>query len=439
MSAKPPILIICHIFPPAFGIAGRRWAKFAKALARRGHVVHVIAAEPQAGHGNSPWIADIDHPGIIVHRLPWNYPPVVTRWPLKHFWEKVAYRIWLRVLPLLSTGNYFDMTIFWRKNLLEKAGELIRTHGIRNVLVTGAPFRLTVYGTELKRSHGVELACDLRDPWTWHREYGHSALSPRKMAQEMAFERQVIMESDHVLTPHLSMVDYLRKHYPDQAGKIVHLPHAIDPDELGEARPVQRGENTRLIYAGTLYGAKEAETYVEHLLAAFDNLKRSAPEVYSRTILDMYITGTEAAVHRQMVERSEHRARVVFHEPIPAREVHQRIAQADAVLIFIPSFNRDLLGTKFNETFYQRRPMIHVGRSGAVSEHILRNGLGTSIPVEQLAERLPGIIIGTTPLELNTSYDMSDQLLDHITDRLSTEVLHVGPQLSAAGQNAKQL
>ncbi len=41
-----------------------------------------------------------------------------------------------------------------------------------------------------------------------------------------------------------------------------------------------------------------------------------------------------------------------MHAPIPAVEVFKRIAEADGVLIFIPSFNKDLLGTKFTEIFY---------------------------------------------------------------------------------------
>jgi glycosyltransferase involved in cell wall biosynthesis len=425
MSAKPPILIICHIFPPAFGIAGRRWAKFAKALAHRGHVVHVIAAEPQAGQGHSPWTADIDHPGIIVHRLPWNYPAVITRWPLTRFLDKVAYRIWLRVLPLFSTGNYFDMTIFWRRPLLKLAGDLIQTHGIKQLVVTGAPFRLNVYGTELKRMLGVQLTTDLRDPWTWHMEYGHSSLSSRKMGQEKAFEQLVVMESDHVIVPSLSMLAHLKARYPERIDRFVHLPHAIDTEELGEAFPSERDECTRLIYAGTLYGTAEAGPYFKQLLAAFDHLKDRSPEVYERTRLDLYITGTESEVHKRFVEQSRHRNHIMFHAPVSAREIRKRIAEADAVLIFIPSYNKDFLGTKFNETFYLRRPVIHVGEPGAVGRHIVENRLGTSIRVENLPDLLPDIITGAVRLDIDTSYDLSDQTLDHITDRLVKEVLQL--------------
>jgi glycosyltransferase involved in cell wall biosynthesis len=423
MSAPAPVLIICHIFPPAFGIGGRRWAKFAKAMARRGHTVHVIAAEEQQGQIHSPWTEDVQHPSIIVHRLPWNYPAVLKRWPLTRLWDKVSYRIWLRVLPLVSNGNYFDKTIFWRRRLLAKAAELIEAHGIRKVVVSGAPFRLAVYGTEIKQRHGVDLVCDLRDPWTWHMEYGHSALSGHKMDQERTFERHVMEQSDRIIVPSESMLQHLQEHYPKQRDRFALLPHTIDTEELGDPVPHERTTCTRLIYAGTLYGTAEAGPYFEQLLSAFTRLKSSAPGVYERTQLDLYITGKESEVHQRTVLQSVHRDRIRFHPPVSAREISRRISDADAVLIFIPSFNKDFLGTKFNETFFLRRPVIHVGEAGAVGRYIEHHRLGTSIPVDALPDRLPDIITGRTPVPLDTSYDLSALTLERVTDRLVKDVL----------------
>jgi glycosyltransferase involved in cell wall biosynthesis len=386
-------------------------------------MVHVIAAELQAGQGGSPWTQDVDHPNIVIHRLPWNYPAVLKRWPLTRIWDKISYRIWLRLLPLVSNGNYFDKTIFWRRALLTKAGELIRTHGIRKVVVSGAPFRLTVYGTELKARHGVDLVCDLRDPWTWHMEYGHSALSERKMDQERKFERRVVEQSDRVIVPSESMLSHLKEKYPDEVAKFELLPHTIDPEELGEPQPPTRNECTRLIYAGTLYGTNEAGPYFEKLLTAFDQLKSRDPLVYERTQLDLYITGKESEVHHRTVTQSIHRDRIRFHAPVSAREISQRISAADAVLIFIPSFNKDFLGTKFNETFYLRRPVIHVGDPGAVGAYIERHRLGVSIAVDALPERLPDIMAGRMPVAIDINYDLSDLTLDHVTDRLAKDVL----------------
>ena len=82
MSQYGPILLICHGFPPVRGIGGRRWAKFAKELARRGYTVHVIRSAGSKGRMDSLWSEDTRHEGIVHHPLPHAYPAVMTKRPL---------------------------------------------------------------------------------------------------------------------------------------------------------------------------------------------------------------------------------------------------------------------------------------------------------------------------------------------------------------------
>ena len=63
MGPGEPLLLICLEFPPVRGIGGRRWAKFAKELARRGHPVHVIRSAGHAGQLDSLWATDATAPG----------------------------------------------------------------------------------------------------------------------------------------------------------------------------------------------------------------------------------------------------------------------------------------------------------------------------------------------------------------------------------------
>jgi hypothetical protein len=85
MAPGEPILIICHGFPPVPGIGGRRWAKFAKELARRGHPVHVIRSTGPEHGPISLWAPDVQHPNIIAHPLPQRYPTVLMKQPLDRF------------------------------------------------------------------------------------------------------------------------------------------------------------------------------------------------------------------------------------------------------------------------------------------------------------------------------------------------------------------
>lgn len=420
------LLIICHTFPPLPGIGGRRWAKFAKALAQRGHTVHVVHAEALAGQTGSPWTADVRHPAIHTYALPRRYPAVVHRWPMRGLADKIAYRIWMRLLPLVTKGNALDATVFWRDQVLRTAARIIRAHGIRHVIVSGAPFRLLHHGLALKAAHpGVVLTSDLRDPWTWWDNYGHAHLPPRRFAQEQAMEQAVMLGSDHITSPHLPVLEHIRTHYPAAASKCLHLPHAIDPEDL-QAPPLPREPGSyRLVYAGTMYGAQEAGDYFKALIEAFQRLEALAPQQAERTSFHLHISANDATGPMRMVREAGLERRIVFEPPCAPQEVFRRIASADAALVFIPSKNKDLIGTKFQEYFHIRVPVIHVGEPGAVSRMIEENRLGRSIRVHDLPAELPLIVTGARPLEIDRGYDTSHFLLPQVTARFA-EAIRLG-------------
>ncbi|MEO8733638.1 MAG: glycosyltransferase, partial [Flavobacteriales bacterium] len=302
MAPAEPVLIICHGFPPVFGIGGRRWAKFAKELARRGHPVHVIrSAGPKHG-ATSLWADDVDHPNIIQHPLPQRYPTVLTKQPVTRFWDKVMYRVWLRLLPLFTKGNCYDRAIFWRKQLLHEAGDLIARHNIRNVIVTGAPFSLLSHAGGLKDHYpSLHLVADFRDPWTWGPYYGQSTMGEERMAFERAQESLVAHTFDKLISPSTGITEHLQKTYGGAADRYVTIPHTIDPDDLSVASQQASDGTFRMIYAGSLYGAEEAETYFDQLLRSFQALRVSHPSALAKTRLDLFITGHGTKVYEQKV------------------------------------------------------------------------------------------------------------------------------------------
>ncbi len=405
-------------------MGGRRWAKFAKVLARRGFKVHVICAEAHPGSPVSAWMADASTPGITIHPLPRRYPSVINRWPLKSLGEKLAYRFWLRVLPLLGRGNYRDAALFWRDQLVQQASALISAHGIRTMISSGAPFRLLHHALAVKEQHPqLHIVSDLRDPWTWWDNYGHGSLPRKRFAEEQEIERQVMEGSDRIISPSSSVLQHIAKRYPQVASKCVRIPHAIDPDEVGQALPRHQEDRFRLIYAGTLYGAEEANIYFASVIDAFQRLEALAPARAANTRFDLYIAANDARVPIAMVREAGLQERIRFHAPIPPKEIFPRIAAADAAMVFTPPKNRDLVGTKFHELFHLRVPVIHVGEPGDISRTIEEGALGCSLRVAELAEQLPRIILGARVLPRASADHTAGLLLDAITERLVKEVL----------------
>ena len=419
-----PILLICYGFPPVRGIGGRRWAKFAKELASRGYPLHVIRSAGSHDRLDSLWTADGAHSGIIHHPISPNYPAVLNKRPITSFTDKVMYRVWSKLLPLLVRGNIHDSAVFSRSILLAEARRLIKKHGIHNVIVTGAPFRLMAFATELKKDFPqLNLVSDFRDVWTWGTDYGLGTMGPHRLQHEKELEALVADQSDKIISPHATVIDHLRNTYGGAADRYVTIPHAIDPDDL-DGLPAPSPDGVfRMIYAGSLYGAEEALRYLESLMEAFEALRRNKPETFAHCRLDLYITGHDTSAYQLLVKTRGLQERIHFHPPVPPKEIFKRVAHSDLVLTFIPPMNKDILGTKFNEIFYLRIPVLHIGEPGLVSRSIIDGKLGDSLRVEDLATELPRIISAERKIEIDPNADHSELLLANITDRLIAEVL----------------
>ncbi len=424
MRSGEPLLIICHAFPPNFDIGGRRWAKFAKELANRGHEVHVVRSAGGSGQMGSLWSQDAETPGVIAHPLPARYPAVLWRPAPLSFTDKVAYHAWKWVLSVLSRHNYYDRGIFWRNQLLRKSSELIRKHGIRNVIVTGAPFSLMAFTAELKKPFPeVHLVADFRDPWTWGTDYGFSMLSPQRMRREKAREALVAQVFDRLIASTSSITDHLRETYDGTPERYLTIPHAMDPDELAVTTKREDDGVFKMIYAGSLYDGPEADRYYQNLWSSLESLRDEHPHAFANFRFDLYITGQETHAYAQQLKNRGLQKQVQFHQPVSPKAILELIAGSDLVLAFLPQSKKDIMVTKFNEIFHLRRPVLHIGEPGLVSRTIKERKLGDSFRVEELATELPRIILGERKIEIDRNVDHSEHLLSSLTDLLLEKVL----------------
>ena len=424
MQHGEPVLLVCHSFPPVPGIGGRRWAKFAKELARRGHPVHVVRCAHRAGRPRSLWSTDAEQPGIVHHVLPPRYPAVLTQVQVRSLADKLKYHAWMKVLPWLCTGNWFDPSIFWRGPLRRKVRQLVREHGIRQVIATGAPFRSMAYTAELKEElPHLNMVLDLRDEWTWKDHYGLATIGPSRRRREEALEARAVQLADKVTTPHARIVEHLNATWPCAPGKYVELPHAVDPDDFDLAIAPAADGTFRMVYAGSLYGADEAQRYFLQLLRAFEHLREQTPEALALCRLDLYVTGHDTRWFQEQVAQRGLMETVRFHAPLAPLEVFKRIRAANLVVLYIPEVNKDIVGTKFQEIFYAGTPILHVGEPGLVGRTIAAQRMGASIRVDELPTELPRILTGARAVACDRGADHSAYLLPQVTDRLVHEVL----------------
>ena len=112
------ILLLSYVFPPYPGIGGRRWAKFAKYLSRKGYTVHVICAKNPFSD-ISLWMKDVQNdPNIIVYPISPEYPSILLRKPVSVV-EKIMYRFNDLRIRLAAKGNPYERAVFWRNEMLD--------------------------------------------------------------------------------------------------------------------------------------------------------------------------------------------------------------------------------------------------------------------------------------------------------------------------------
>ena len=127
------VLLIVPEFPPNNSIGGRRWAKFAKYLAKNNIVVKVIAFKPKRSKLTSNWMKDISDSNIEVFYLPSRYPELLET-NSSNIFVRIIKKAFSLLVSLIDKGIIQDRAIFFRSTLLKKAHEIIEEHKILNVI-----------------------------------------------------------------------------------------------------------------------------------------------------------------------------------------------------------------------------------------------------------------------------------------------------------------
>jgi glycosyltransferase involved in cell wall biosynthesis len=408
------LLIICFSFPPNPGIGGRRWAKFAKYLVRKGHTVQVISADRNETE-QSLWLGDVQHPNIINHRIPSGYPEYFLR-PAKSLGEKVRFKLHTAWIRLTQKGAPYDASRYWKKTLLPKADELIRKHGIRHVIVTAPPFRVFAHCSELKRLHpGIQLIYDYRDPWTRDvYAYGLQNLPEKELAYERELEKASVSQADLILTPEAHVTEYLHGYGVKTPQHV--LLHGWDPDDLASVPatlPKAQGQRIRILYGGTFY--VETEPLMIALADALAHLKQTDPALYARLDFNLYMTRRE--MQQVFVDRGVDV--VKYHPPIPLKDYWQKMQEADICLLLFASYSRHNKSSKFFELISIRRPILVLGPRGDAADFVEEHRLGLGLEQGQLAaELVPAIQRLLDPQFLNREFDILQYGQDRLTDEL---------------------
>ncbi|MCH8902356.1 MAG: hypothetical protein IIA45_00330 [Bacteroidetes bacterium] len=382
------VLLISFTFPPAPGIGGRRWVKFAKYLNTNNVDVKVIAAINQMNE-ISPWLHDLELIKNNITYINSGYPKYLGIKP-RTFQEKVLYRIskWYSMLKL--KGNYYDSSAHWSKRLIPIIEKEI-ANGYNNLIVTCAPFIQAYLLSNLKNKFPeINFIVDFRDPWANNKtSYGFTSLSKKRMNFEINAEKKVINKADYIISVSENMTEYFKHishHASTNKNKFVTIVNGFDrhdlPEKTNEKIP---GDKLRLIFTGTLY--IKAMHLFQEFIGALNNIKKNSPHLYKIFQFDFY--GDVPDSFFDLVQNHE---AIRYGGVIPLDQVHYKIARSHLGMLFLTDDLNYSFSTKFYEYLANDTPIVCFSKKGKTSEFIAENKIGYALNENQIEKSLLDIL-----------------------------------------------
>ncbi|UKN01574.1 hypothetical protein K6119_17765 [Paracrocinitomix mangrovi] len=407
------VLIISYYFPPNPIVGSRRWAKYGKVLQKLGIDVFVLAAESQSGTQSS-WDDDIK--GLKVKYISASYPAILDHWGKKSVVEKIKYRVADKMVKIKVTGMPYDRSVFWEKEMITNASQIIEKHNIKNVIVSTPPHRASYYTYKLKQKYSdINFMVDFRDPWTWgsFREYPHLNDKDRKVEEEMA--KLVVDNANTVIVPVEKMEKAVAEKYPEIKEKIYLLSSAFDKDDFNDVNvkyPKDKSDKIKFIYFGSLYD--NLNDHITEIASAFSKNK-------DKVELHIY---SKFETYKEIFEKYGLTDIVFYHKPLPSNKIFQKVTESNFVFLFKPyEYGKDNVSTKYFEIIYSKTPVFLIGDNGMASEFIVSNQLGFHANVNQAEKKLNQLINNEIQLDYNLDFNVDNLSFQFLGAKFNKEIL----------------
>ncbi len=413
---KKKVLIISYTFPPKSGIGGRRWAKFAKYLAKMDYLVYVICAK----HNNSKeseWFSDVKDKRIKIFQFDTGLPDCLENLPI-NVWQKLSYRFWTYYLKIISKGRLYDKAFFWRKKLIKNARSIISNNGIRNVIVTIPPYRLSYYCSALKIwNPELNFIIDYRDPWTDNKTFHEfNTLTEKRRKHELFMEMMAIKLADKVISSTNQMTLWA-KEKTNQKEKCITITNGFDKDDVSSDVLIPNNNNNKTIFlfAGNLYNG------IDYVFIPFLNKIKELElnDIAFTDKIEFRFFGNIPTQYSNLICELNLRS-IRINGFIPQNDLKKEYICADCFLMFSVPDHSFAFNTKFFEYLSYRKPIIHFSNPGDVNDVLEENSIGIGIGPDDINGTFPSKLyeIQANEFTFNNTFPIDEYSIGNLVKEL---------------------
>ncbi|NNM95484.1 MAG: hypothetical protein HKL88_08490 [Bacteroidia bacterium] len=382
------VVIVSYTFPPATGVGGRRWSKLGEQLVKKGHEVHLVTASPSSSgkYGSESWN------GLTVHRIPGNYPPILTHFDKKNLQQKINYRLASAYMKYFTKGNIYDRSIRWGSGLQDCVSRLIGSENITNIIASAPPYRYLFDITSLKKKFPeLNVILDFRDPWAEHPDFHRvnmSSLPSARVKCEQDMERSALENADRVVAISRTLTQSLSGFMKGYDEKFVTITNGFDGADYAflKNQPIPETDGFRIVYNGSLY-LKTADTN-----QSITNYINNNRELLLKRKVTFEFCGHIGQENLAIFEKADKRI-FKYYGVKPMNEALTILNQASAALFITDLGHEDIqFNTKLMDYIALRKKIFIIGPKGEVSDFITRNGIGAQFTNETIGDMLEWIM-----------------------------------------------
>lgn len=352
------ILVIVYKFPPMGGVGTRRWAKFAKYLAKNGYKVHILTSYyPYTD--KLTWNNDINSENIIIHTFKSKYPNFL----LKEFNNKYINKIKRYTQYFLSKTLFtIDNAQYDAYNILSKAKEIILANNIKNVIASGHPVSINYISTYLKIDMPfINLIQDYRDNWNDLEIYqfgNKNGVKSFQQKEKIAFQEFFTLNySDYIINVSDDLTNALKNKHKNLEKKIITITNGYDEDDFLD---IVNNESTdfSIIYAGSLFNHRidAINLLLDGILKLNDDFINENLKIY---IYSNYDSSRLNNNYRTLINKN-----IFFYNLVSPEEILKIVSKKEYCLSINSKFASYAFGTKIFDYMGLDKKIIHISEGG---------------------------------------------------------------------------